>query len=275
MVAFGPRACYNTGMKVGVSTASFFLRRSTEDAIPVIKEMGAEVAEVFYATFYEYRPEFSAKYADRAKGLEINSVHALTTTYEPQLFNESRRTRGDAYYWLDQVMRSAQLLKARNYTFHGYVAGKSGLGDDMGKLADHINAILEFCARYGVQMCLEDVAWCTYCKPGMFKDLKARCPQLRGVFDIKQTRRSGYPMNMYIEDMRGSIAYAHLSDVDENGRVCLPGKGVYDFEEIIKRMQGAGFDGPLLIEVYPENYKAESEIKDSLDYLKEIAYKLS
>ncbi|MCD8306686.1 MAG: sugar phosphate isomerase/epimerase [Clostridia bacterium] len=262
-------------MKTGISTASFFLRRNTEDAIPIIKKMGADVAEVFYATFYEYRPEFSEKYASRAAGLEINSVHALPTNYEPQLFNESRRTRGDAYYWLDQVMRSAQILGARYYTFHGYIAGKGGFGNDMDKLALYMNDILEFCSRYGVQLCMEDVAWCMYSKPGLFKELKKRCPNLWGVFDIKQTRRSGYPMNMYIEDMRGSLAYAHLSDVDSCGRVCLPGKGMYDFEEIIKRLKGTGFDGSLLIEVYPENYQDESEIKESMDYLKEIVYKLS
>ncbi len=262
-------------MKVGISTASFFLRQNTEDAIRTIKEMGAETAEIFYATFYEYHPEFTAKFAEDIKGLDINSVHALTANYEPQLFNESRRARGDGFYWLDQVMRSAELIKAKHYTFHGYIAGKSSVEGNYDSMAWYINAILEACARHCVQMCLEDVAWCTYNRPGMFRELKKRCPSLMGVFDIKQARRSGYPLGMYIEDMRGSIAYAHLSDVNESGGVCLPGRGIYDFAEIIKRLQDTGFDGSLLIEVYPENYGDISEIKESMEYLKEIVYKVS
>jgi sugar phosphate isomerase/epimerase len=95
------------------------------------------------------------------------------------------------------------------------------------------------------------------------------------VFDIKQARRSGYPWQMFVEDMAGSIAYAHLSDVDENGRMCLPGKGVYDFAEIIKRLKDTGFDGNLIVEVYGRDYKEDEELKVSCEYLKEIVYKLS
>jgi sugar phosphate isomerase/epimerase len=95
------------------------------------------------------------------------------------------------------------------------------------------------------------------------------------VFDIKQARRSGYPWQMFVEDMAGSIAYAHLSDVDENGRMCLPGKGVYDFAEIIKRLKDTGFDGNLIVEVYGRDYKEDEELKVSCEHLKEIVYKLS
>ena len=114
-----------------------------------------------------------------------------------------------------------------------------------------------------------------YNRPGLFKELKSRCPQLAAVLDIKQARRSGYPLNMYIEDMAGAISHVHLSDVDENGRMCLPGTGIYNFEEIFRRLRGAGFDGPAVIEVYGGDYSGYSELKESLDYLNEIFYKLN
>jgi sugar phosphate isomerase/epimerase len=79
---------------------------------------------------------------------------------------------------------------------------------------------------------------------------------------------------MYIKDMAGSIAYAHLSDVTADGKMCLPGFGIYDFEEIIKRLKDTGFDGNLLIEVYGRDYEREEELKQSLNYLSEIVYKL-
>ena len=259
-------------MKTGISTASFFLRDECENAIVRIADAGADCAEVFLGTYYEFRPEFAKKYAPKDGKIAITSVHALSTAFEPQLFNPSRRVRGDGFYWLDQIMRSAQLFGARKYTFHGYIDRGGSWSVD--ETAGYLNAAIDFCARYGVELCLENVGWCTYNRPGLFKELKARCPSLKGVFDVKQARRSGYPYNMYIEDMSGAISHAHISDVDENGKICLPGKGVYDFGEIIGRLKDVGFDGEILIEVYGGDYGDASELKQSLEYIKEIVYKL-
>ncbi len=261
-------------MKTGISTASLFLRQSTEDAAVTIKKMGASCAEVFLQTFYEYRPEFSKALAPELEGLEVASVHATTGNFEAQLFSPSRRQRGDGFYWLDQLMRSAQLLDCKNYTFHGMVNAKGHVFNDYERLAATFREISSFCARYGVKLCLENVVWSTYNRPGVFRELKNRCPELLGVFDIKQARRSGYPYQMYIADMSGAISHVHLSDVDVDGKICLPGKGVYNFEEVIKRLKDAGFDGPVLIEVYHENYGDISELKQSIDYLEEVIYKI-
>ena len=261
-------------MKIGVSTASFFPREECESAIKIIKEFGADCAEAFLGTFYEYRPEFVKANKDKFGGIEICSVHAFSSNFEPQLFNPSRRVRGDGFYWLDQLLRSAQMLGAKKYSFHGYISRNSDSAN-IEYVSSYLREICEFAARYGVDVCLENVSWCTYNRPGLFSEFKACCPQLSAVLDVKQARRSGYPINAYIEDMSGAISHVHLSDVDENGKMCLPGKGVYNFEEIFKRLRGAGFDGPALIEVYGNDYKEYSEIKQSLEYLKEIAYKIN
>ena len=255
-------------MKTGISTASLFLRQELEQAFATIKGMGADCVEIFYNTFYEYRPEFSEKLD--SKGIEVNSVHVSTYQIEHSLFNPSRRVRGDAFYWLDQVMRSAQILGCKAYSFHGKV-GKPGNIDD---ICDNLREAVEFCARYGVQLCLENVTWSIYHKPKIFSALKERIPQLCGVFDIKQARRSGYDYKEYIEDMKGAISHVHLSDVDKDGKMCLPGKGVYDFKEVLTRLKDAGFDGNVLIEVYKDDYGDVSELKTSLEYLNEIVYKI-
>lgn len=261
-------------MKIGVSTASFFPREETENAIEKIKEFGADCAEVFLGTYYEYRPEFVKAHLKQFGGLEISSVHALSSNFEPQLFNRSRRVRGDAFYWLDQFLRSAQLIGAKKYSFHGYIS-RFSRAHEIDILAERFREICEFSARYGVDVCLENVSWCTYNRPGIFKEFKSRCPQLAAVIDIKQARRSGYPLNMYIEETAGAISHVHLSDIDKDGKMCLPGKGIYNFEEIFKRLKGAGFDGPAVIEAYGGDYKEYKEIEKSLEYLKEIAYKLN
>lgn len=260
-------------MKIGVSTASFFPREECENAIDKIKKCGAECAEIFLGTYYEYRPEYARSHRERFSDIPISAVHALSGNFEPQLFSPSRRVRGDAFYWLDQLMRSAQLLGTDKYTFHGYISRCSG-EENIDEVSGLLNAVCEFCAHYQVTVCLENVSWCTYNRPGLFKKFKERCPQLAAVLDLKQARRSGYPINMYIEDMAGAISHVHLSDVDKDGHICLPGRGIYDFAEIFKRLHGVGFDGDAVIEVYGDNYGDYEEIARSVEFLKETEYKI-
>ena len=257
-------------MKIGISTASLFPDKHTEDAARLIKSLGVSTAEVFFSTFYEYRPEFSKALAPDLAGLEINSVHAMPLNFEPNLFNSTRRVRGDGFYWLDQLCRSAQLLGCKNYTFHGFVRAGDG-AEDMRFIGERIAEAHAFCAGYGVNLCLENTAHYAYNRPGFFRAVREYSKDLYGVFDLKQARRSGYPYQAYIEDMSGAIAYAHLSDVDENGRMCLPGKGIYDFTEILKRLKGAGFDGVILVENYRGDYGNFDELKESVDFLTAVS----
>ncbi|MDE7300960.1 MAG: sugar phosphate isomerase/epimerase [Clostridia bacterium] len=262
-------------MKIGISTASLFPDKHSEEAAKIIKSLGVDLIEIFLSTFYEYRPEFSKALAPEIEGVEVNSLHTMPLNFEPNIFNSTRRVRGDGYYWLDQVARSAQLLKCHNYTFHGFVRPSGGRqNDDMGYIGDRIAEAHAFTAGYGVNLCLENTSAYAYNRPGFFKEVKSRCGDLYGVFDIKQARRSGYPYGMYLKDMEGAIAYVHLSDVDENGRICLPGKGVYDFEKILKELKDSGFDGNIMLEVYRGNYSDFAELKQSVDFVNEIIYKI-
>ena len=95
-----------------------------------------------------------------------------------------------------------------------------------------------------------------------------------GVLDVKQARLSCYPYQMYVKDMEGSISHVHLSDVDEQGRICLPGRGVFDFGECLHRWKDAGFDGALIVEVYPKDYGDYAELKRSCDFLDELIDKI-
>lgn len=257
-------------MKIGISTASLCGRAETEEAFEIIKQAGADCCEVYLQTFYEYRPEFAKKFSERCKGLEVNSVHVAPHNFEPQLFDGSRRVRGDGFYWLDQVMRSAQLFGAKYYTFYGEL--RSGASENLDRTAERVREAADFCARYGVTLSLENVPRATCNRPEVFRELKNRCPQIAAVFDIRQARLSGYPYQMYIENMSGALSHVHLSDVDENGKTCLPNAGVYNFEEIFKRLKGAGFDGAAIIET--GYFEDVSELKNSVEILKELADKL-
>lgn len=213
-------------MTTGVSTASLFMREMNEDALTVLDGLGVKSTEVFLTTFSEYSEEFARLLLSRRGGLNINSVHLLNTEFEPQLFSAHPRARKDAYSLLRGAMRSAHIFGAKAYTLHGITRlKKNSAPADCGKLAADFEEIQSVCRAEGVEPCLENVHWALYNRPGIFSQIRARVPSLKGVLDVKQARLSGYPYPMYIKDMEGCISHVHISDVDERGKDLPPGEG--------------------------------------------------
>ena len=266
-------------MRTGVSTASLFNRQPNEESLPYLDKLGVKTAEVFLTSFSEYGKEFGSLLAKCKGQVRVHSVHDLNTQFEPQLFNSNARTKKDAYYWLGQVMSAGQELGATHYTFHGIArvkrATRSGVNDDFTAMQKCFAEIYEFCDCYGIKLCLENVEWASYNRVGVFSKIKEAVPTLGGVLDIKQARISEHPYEKYLAEMGEKLAYVHLSDIDEKGKLCLPGKGIFDFDLLLKRLNDTGFDGALLIEAYSGDYQKEEELKTACDFLKEKIYKFS
>ncbi len=260
-------------MKIGISTASLFQRLYNEDALALLSEWGVETSEVFLTSFSEYEPTFAKTLLKKKRGLPVNSVHVLNTQFEPQLFNAHPRVHQDAFYWLKKVMESARILGAKHYTFHGLARLKSTFAENLKKSGEGLSEIASFCKKYGVELCLENVEWALYNRPGVFREMKKFCPALKGVLDIKQARISGYSWRDYLSEMGESLAYVHVSDVDGNGKMRLPGKGSFDFDELFRELNGVGFDGAVIIENYNKDYSEPKELLDSYAFLSEKAEK--
>ena len=265
-------------MKAGVSTASLFLRKNNEEALPVLNDLGVNVAEVFLTSFSEYGEDFANLLLAGKGNVAINSVHVLNNQIEPQLFSAHERVLKDSYDLLDKVLASARILGAPYYTFHGLArnkkAARNPANDNFDRLGNGLKNISDFCKDRGVTLCLENVEWSTYNRVGVFTEMKKRVPDLKGVLDVKQARISEFPYELYLDEMGEDIAYAHISDVKGNGKMCLPGQGAFDFETFVKRLQDVGFDGALLIEAYKDDYQEINELKASCAYVNEILYKL-
>ncbi len=264
-------------MQTGVSTASLFGRKNNEEALPLLDGLGIKTAEVFFTSFSEYGAGFGQKMAKTKGQVCVHSMHVLNTQFEPQLFSSHPRVRADAFFWLDKALGGGRALGAEYYTFHGTArikrAARSGDKDDFAALGKSLREISDFCAERGFALCLENVEWALYNRPGVFAAMKGACPDLKGVLDVKQARLSRRPWQMYLKEMEGRIAHVHISDVDERGKICLPGRGIFDFPDLLRRLADARFDGPLLIEVYKGDYGKEEELKESCDFLGELLYK--
>ena len=226
---------------------------------------------MFLSTYSEYTEEFASLLKRNAERIKIRSVHTLNTQFEPQLYSAGLRAEEDAFNMLESVLTSAERLGAKSYTFHGVARlKKTPLKMDFAKIGERTGKIIRACRRHGVALAYENVHWAYYNFPGFFGELKERCPELKGVLDVKQAWQSGCSFHEFIDDMKGDIVTVHISDRTETGELCLPGKGVFPFRELRAHLRDVGFDGAVVIEVYQNNYGDVSELLDSVAYLKDF-----
>lgn len=263
-------------MEIGISTASFFLREYNEDALVTMNRLDARVAEVFLETFSEYTERFGQKLKNYLGNIKVHSVHVVTTQFEPQLLAPNLRGFKDALDLFESVLKCARAIGANNYTFHGRAYFKPRKSfDEFDLFIERFNEMCDLADGYGVNLCLENVFWCMYDRPGFFEKLKDACPKLKTCLDIKQARLSGYDPTDYLPEMSGRLNTVHLSDYNAStGKMCLPGKGDYDFERLFKALKDVGFDGNMLIEAYKDDYDDYSELSRSLEYLRQIKDKV-
>lgn len=259
-------------MKAGISTASLFVRFSTEDALKFLSDNKIEVAEVFLESYCEYNKKFG-KVLRKVKGdTEVHSVHVLTTQFEPQLYSVNERAKKDSFDILSGAMAAAKEIGAKYYTFHGVARLKKlPINIDYDRVGNITQQIINVTEKYGVSLAYENVHWSYYNYVGFFNEIRKRTTGLKGTLDVKQARLSNVDYRDFIKEMGKDIVTVHLSDVDENGKMVLPGRGITDFYEMFSMLSDYGFDGALLLEVYQNDYRSFSELFDSLYYIKNVA----
>ena len=261
-------------MQIGISTASLFLDLNTEDATEYLSNNNVDVSEAFLTAGCEYKKDFALMLNERRKNMPFNSVHALTTHFEPQLYSKNPRALEGAYETLEEVLTAGEIIGAKNYTFHGYARiKKAPITINFDDCAYFTQAIIDRCKKHGIALAYENVHWCYYNYIGFFNELKKRCPELKGTLDIKQARQSGIDYSEFLSEMGSSIATVHISDVAENGKMCLPLKGTFNFDEMFSRLLDVGFDGAVLIEAYRSDYGDRKELLTCVDDIKAVASK--
>lgn len=259
-------------MQVGISTASLFGRFVTEDALKFLSENNVPLVEVFLESYCEYDKSFGEILKNVKGQTTIHSVHTLTTQFEPQLYSVNERARTDSFKILRNVLSVAEQVGAKCYTFHGGARfKKTPLVLDLDRVGAITQEIINVCAEYGVKLAYENVHWGYYNYLGFYSELKKRTKGLCATLDVKQARQSGLNCFELIKEMGQDIQTLHLSDIDENGKMCLPGKGVLDLKSLFSALKDYGFDGAILLEVYKNDFSSFSELFSSMQYVKSVA----
>lgn len=264
-------------MELGISTASYFGRMHTEDALLDIGAHGVRTVELFLNSFSEYTDAFAGVLLERLRraDLSVFSVHPLSTQFEPQLFSRCDRQREDALGLYEQVLRLAEKVGATHYVMHG-AASLAAAGKNAGMARSHPVArlagiLMELAARaedHGVVLTLENVSWCAFRTPAFGTELRdAMDGKIKFTLDVKQAIRSGYSPEDYVRAIGKDIVNVHLcdayADADGAARLALPGSGDCDFAALFMLLRSYGYAGPAFIEVYSDMYETLPELYDS------------
>lgn len=262
-------------MEVGLSTASFYPDALTEQAIPLIKELGIKKAEIFLESFSEYEEDFCLMVKDKLDqcGITPYSVHVLGTQYEPQLFAITERQRRDAREVFLRVLKGAKIIGAQAYVFHGppvRVNTKPKL--DYQRIGEIATELSETAGEYGVKFTWENVFWCWYSFPEFVPRIMeyVRSDNLYFTLDIKQAMKSNEDPIVFLRGMGERVANVHVCDFDVHGNLYLPGQGSFNFNSLYQELYSIGYQGPIIMEVYRNNYGHYREMLKSLNFLKNI-----
>jgi sugar phosphate isomerase/epimerase len=251
-----------------------FGRFTVEDALEYFNQNKVKNAEVFLESFCEYNKDFGQFLAQKKGEVDIHSIHTLTTQFEPTLYSLNKRAQIDSFKLLEGTLACAEQIGAKYYTFHGVARIKrTPMTINFDRVGEITNRIIELCSNYGLELAYENVHWCYYNYVGFFKELKKHSPLVKATLDVKQARQSGVDYKELLSEMSSDIVTVHLSDVDKDGKMCLPGKGTFDFDQLFSRLCDVGFNGCALIEAYQGDYKNTDEILESLNYLQTVKEK--
>ena len=77
-------------------------------------------------------------------------------------------------------------------------------------------------------------------------------------------------MKYYLAIDIGASSGRHIVSYLENGKMCLPGKGVTDFKDVFSRLNDKGFDGGIILECYQGDYVEKEELFESLFFIQNL-----
>ncbi|MGI6193456.1 MAG: sugar phosphate isomerase/epimerase family protein [Christensenellales bacterium] len=265
-------------MELGISTASFYSRLQTEDALPAIRRLGADVCEIFLDSYSEYEPDFGALLLERVQdfGLKVVSVHAMSQQFEPQLFSLSLRQRNDALRLFEKVLRQGRLLGASRLVFHGPARLRGALRNAaFMRIGPIVSDLADMAGEYGLRLAWENVSWCLFSYPDFVSEIMEyiKTTNLGFTLDIKQAVRSGHDPFAYVAAMGGMLCHVHLCDYDlskPDYGLCLPGRGTFDFRKLFATLESSGYTGAAMIEPYSDLYLEISELGESLSAMTKL-----
>lgn len=261
-------------MKYGISSSALYGRLETDQALAFLRDSGqCECAEVFFQCPDEYRGKYLYNIIEAARGLNVVSMHMLSSSFEFMMFSASEHGREYALRETFEAIHTGHMLGAKRYVYHGRnrmlgaKGGHPGLAN-ADTVARALRPVVDELKRSDMVLALENVSWSEFSCPEFGPLIAEKLPEVRFTLDNKQAVRAGYDYHEYMEAMGDRLDHVHVYDFDDEGHECLPGKGHVDFARFGDELRERGYDGAVIIEAYPNMYRDKEELLEALEYVK-------
>ncbi|MDO4483187.1 MAG: sugar phosphate isomerase/epimerase [Clostridia bacterium] len=259
-------------MKIGLSAAAFYGLMETEEQAAYIRRFPIDTCEIFLETHCEYTKSFGELVREKLGDMHCTSVHPKGTQFEPDIFARSMHQYHDGMKAFRGVLDSAQAIGAKYYVMHGPHSVSSRMTiDRIHQLQPRFAEMAGEAAEKGIELLYENVCWAALRTTDDVARLTELLPDIHFVLDIKQAQRAGVDPFDMLHAMGSRIRHVHLLDWDEQGRVCLPGQGCFDFPRLFDEMHQMDYDGTFLLEPYTTPPERENELLEALSYLRKTA----
>jgi len=254
---------------LGLSTAAFYGKWETEEAAARIAKLPLDCAEVFLQSDSETTKEFAALVKENLGSVSCTSVHPLGG-YENYMAGRPARQVKDAFDHFRHILDAGAELGAGTFVYHG--RNTPLLSPLPWNLAWNIEAIVPMCEeaqRRGMVIGWENVCWCQLTEPGRVLEARGALPQVRFTLDIKQAMRAGCDPIEFVYAMSDRLCNVHVCDWREDGSLCLPGEGIFDFDTLFDALKKVEYDGPVIMEPYYKLIGSDEALECSIAFMKE------
>lgn len=259
-------------IKTGVSSASLYPLH-TEDAVRKLAEMGVRNAEIFINDFSESEGEIFEDILKTVRDYEMNivSVHPFPPMESGYLFSEYDRRQKTHLDIYKRYFHCMNRLGAKIFVLHGAILS-SKCPDE--RYFEQYSKLLDIAEEQGITIAQENICYCKSKDIDFLRRLKENCGErVKYLLDIKQAVRAGISPFELIETLGNDIVHIHISDNSPEGD-CLPvGKGSFDFVKLVEKLNGIGYDGAMLIELYRHNYGEYNELYEGMKIIEQIIAK--
>lgn len=257
---------------IGISSACYYPMQ-TEEAFGMLAKAQPKVCELFFNASSEIEQPFIRRLKDIADdgGFSVGSVHPFTSFAETNYFFSTyeRRTLEsiDVY---KRFFQGAAYLGAKLFVLHGAVKGVE-LQPEF--YAERFYRLSQAAKSEGLTLCQENVSRCLAGRTEYIRRLKKLLgDEISFVLDIKQAHRAEEDPFEMAKAMGDRLKLVHVNDFDEDCDCLLPGKGAFDLKGFKATLDGIGYEGNFIIEVYRDNYGDYSEITESYGALDRAFY---
>lgn len=261
-------------MKLGISTACLYPMEA-EKSLRALLHANFNVFEIFLNTFREMDPRFllSLKTQVDAVNGQIVSVHPFTSAFETTLlFSSYERRFLDGVEIYKRYCDCAVKLGANIVVLHGQ-RDYQGSGISEETYLQRYAKLYQAAKENGVVLAQENVnrfrsEKITFIRR-MREVLKDECAF---VLDVKQAVRAGEDPYAMCKEMGNRIVNVHLNDHTKLKDCVLPGLGNMDYVRLKSLLQAQNYDGPVLIEVYRQDFDEISDLVEAKNRMDRVFF---